>query len=98
MLGEPIYGEEAFKIGLCNRLAEDGKLKEETAALAEKLAASATFAISCQKRMTNRFFYNEILELMDMEREFMQQTSLTEDHAEAVRAMFENRTPVFKGK
>jgi len=44
MLGDPVSGEEAYKIGLVNKLVDEDKLEEETYALARRLADSPTQA------------------------------------------------------
>ncbi len=98
MLGETLTGEEAYRIGLLTRLAEEGKLAEETEKLAAKLAASPTRALGYQKRMINQTQYADMELIQEFEESFMPACSLSEDHAEAVNAFLEKRKPRFTGK
>ena len=98
MLGNPMDGTEAFKLGLANRLAEEGTLDQVTQELANTLANSATTAIGYQKRMVNLINYSDLPYLMELERNYMVKCSMTQDHKEAVYAFFEKRAPKFTGK
>ncbi len=53
------------------RLAEEGKLEEAAAALAEKLANSPTQALSYQKRMINFTNYPDLELMQEFEVNFM---------------------------
>ena len=98
MLGSAINGEEAFNLGLCNRLADDDKLEEVTMELARELASLPTMAISCQKKMENLLLYPQIPVLLQLERSYNKQCGFSEDHKEEVYAFLEKRKPIFTGK
>lgn len=98
MLAETWSGEEAFRRGVLNRLAEEGQLGAVTAALAEKLANSPTRAIAYQKKMINFTNYPDLELIQEFEMNFMPACSRTGDHAEAVNAFLEKRPPKFSGK
>lgn len=97
MLGLPIKGEEAYLLGIANRLAEEDQLDMVTMELAAALANSATKAISYQKKMINLLAYPDLPILMELERNYMPECSLTNDHKEAVYAFLEKRQPKFTG-
>lgn len=98
MLGEKLNGRECFELGLANRLAEDGGLDEAAYELALKLAESPTVAIGYMKQMFYQLEYRDMAMNTAMEMEFMPKCSRTADHAEAVNAFLEKRTPKFTGQ
>lgn len=97
MTGRFVKGEEAFAMGLADRLTPEGALREETAKLAEKLASLPLLALRRQKEMLLQFFYKDISDFTEAESRFMVECSRSEDFAEAVYAFLEKRKPVFKG-
>lgn len=98
MLGRPVRGEEAYALGLATRLAENGKLYEETMKLASELAAKPQLAIRRQKEMVLDFFYKDIRAFTEAESRYMVECSRSEDFTEAVNAFLEKRKPVFTGR
>jgi len=98
MLGDPVGGEDAYRIGLVNKLVKEEELEAETYALARRLADSPTQSIRLQKRALTEFFYQDLDAYSVRESEYLAQTSRTADFAEAVNAFLEKRPPVFSGK
>jgi len=98
MLGDVVTGEEALKLGLATKLAEDDKLEEETYNLAKRLASAASFAISRQKKLIYETFYTDLSIYSEKEADYMVECSKSADFAEAVDAFIEKRTPKFTGK
>jgi len=98
MLGQTIGGEEALRLGLCNRLAEEDKLEIVTMKLASELVAMPTYAIGFQKQMFNRILYPDIDYVTELEKSYMLQCGRSADHKEAVYAFLEKRQPKFIGK
>lgn len=81
MTGRPVGGEEAFRLGLANRLAPEGGLYEETMAFAGELAARPQLAIKRQKQMILDFFYKDIAAFTEAEGRYMVECSRSEDFA-----------------
>lgn len=98
MLAQTFKADEAFELGILNRLAPEGELDAECAKLAEKLANSPTLALNYQKKYINLINYNDMRIQEELEASFMPSCSASADHAEAVNAFLEKRAPKFSGK
>lgn len=98
-LGTPVGADEALRLGLATRVAESEEaLASTTYELAAQLAAKPGAAIALQKRLYYEFFYRDLEQFKYREADYMRQSSLTQDHAEAVNAFLEKRKPSFVGK
>lgn len=98
MLGEPMGGQEAFTLGLANRLADSESFDEVTQTVALTLAGSPTTALAYQKKMLNLVLYPDLDVVTELEIQLMVECSHTADHAEAVNAFLEKRQPMFTGQ
>lgn len=98
MTGRPVGGEEAYRLGLLNRLIEEGQLEEETYRFAEQLANAPLYAIARQKELINTYFYGDLDRFTQMETTAMAACSKTRDFEEAVNAFLEKRSPHFVGQ
>jgi 2-(1,2-epoxy-1,2-dihydrophenyl)acetyl-CoA isomerase len=89
--GQMIPAEEAYRIGLFNRIVPAGTLMSETEALARRLAAKSTDAVSRAKRSMYAVAGGSLDEALA--RELEQQLALleTENAREALRAFMEKR-------
>ena len=98
MLGDAVDAQEAYRIGLVNKVVPEGRLEEETAALADRLAAMPTRALGSIKRALYASFESDLATAL--EREAVGQTlcGRTADHEEGVAAFFEKREPNFAGR
>ena len=54
LIGDPILAEEAFELGLVNRLVEDHELLDTALPWARRLAAQAPLAVEQIKRVSGR--------------------------------------------
>lgn len=96
--GRRVGGEEAHRIGLCDRLTGEQELRAEAQALAREIAASAPLAV----RSIRRTMRGELPERIRAatEREAAEQASLfaSEDFREGVSATAERRPARFTGR
>ena len=96
--GARLRGEDAHAIGLCDRLVESDRLREEAVAFAEEIAISSPLAVKAIRK-TMRGDLPERIRAATA-REGAEQAVLfaTEDFREGVAAAAERRTPRFSGR
>ena len=97
-LGEIIDAEAARSLGLVSRVVEDDALRDETAALARRIADGPRIAYGYMKRNLFAAETEPLAAVLEMEAVHQARTAMTEDHLEASRAFAEKRRPVFKGR
>lgn len=98
MLGDPVDAEEAYRIGLVGRVVPDESLDEETAALADRLAAMPTRALGAMKQALYASFESDLENALEREAVGQALCGRTRDHEEGVAAFFEKREPNFTGR
>lgn len=94
--GRRIGGEEAVRLGLCDRLVEQDQVRSAARELAADLAAGAPLAVRAVRRTLRGRLADEIAAITLHEHEQQQRLSRTDDYAEGVRAYTERRTPDFR--
>lgn len=95
--GKLYSGEEAFALGLVNRVTPPEKVLEEAGSLAREIAANAPIAVRLAKKALYRGDADLLEAAIEVESEYQAYTWTTEDAKEGVTAMTEKRTPKFKG-
>jgi 2-(1,2-epoxy-1,2-dihydrophenyl)acetyl-CoA isomerase len=98
LLGEIIDAETAHSLGLVSRVVEDDALRDETAALARRIADGPRIAYGYMKRNLFAAETEPLAAVLEMEAVHQARAAMTEDHLEAARAFAEKRRPVFKGR
>lgn len=96
--GDTIGAEEAYRIGLVNRVVPREKLMEEAMALATKLAAKPRVALALIKRCVDNGMNMDLASGLTLERNSFVITYASDDGREGMNAFIEKRKPVFKGK
>ena len=98
MTGDLVTADEAFQMGLVNRVVDEGEALNEGLVIARRLANGAPYAVQSSKMAVNKFIKmvsNLVLPVsLSTEAESMR----TEDHREAVKAFQEKREPKFTGR
>lgn len=94
---EVVDAAEAARIGLVNRVVPAAALAEETARLAESIAAGPPLALRLAKRLVNRAAASDLAAALEAEAAAQAVTITSEDHQEGLQAFFEKRAPRFRG-
>jgi enoyl-CoA hydratase/3-hydroxyacyl-CoA dehydrogenase len=95
LVGDPILADEAFELGLVNRLVEDHELLDTALAWARKLAAQAPLALAQIKGVSGAGDLDQGVE--DEKRAFAA-VFASEDAKEGISAFLGKRAPSFTGK
>ncbi len=98
LTGRQIGAEEAFRIGLVNRVVPAAQLLADARALAHELAAKAPVAVRYLLEAVAGGLDMSFEDAEDYEATLFGLVSTTEDMREGTRAFLEKRKPEFKGK
>jgi 2-(1,2-epoxy-1,2-dihydrophenyl)acetyl-CoA isomerase len=98
LLGDAVNAEEAYRIGLVNRIVPDERLAGETTALANRLANMPTQALAATSSALSASFDGDLQSALEREAEGQTSLGYTADHEEGIAAFFEKRDPHFTGK
>lgn len=96
MTGEFIDAEEAFRIGLYNRVVPDAALAGEARRFAERLAKGPAFALELTKGALDREAAMDLPAALEAEAQIQAALMLHPDFREAFEAFRDKREPRFK--
>ena len=96
--GDMIDADEAHRIGLVNKVADDAALLETTMTMARRIASMPHVALGYTKRNLGAAETGDFATSLDMEAFNQARCSQMDDHKEAVQAFKEKRKPVFTGR
>jgi len=97
-LNEMLSAEQALAIGMVNRVVDDAALREETLAMARRIADGPRVALGYMKRNLHAAETEPFSVVLEMEGIHQTRTAQTDDHKEAVTAFAEKRKPRFRGR
>ena len=96
--GDTIDVNEAYRLGLVNKLVPHEELMGTTWELAQRLAHGPTYSMGLIKWLVHKSLDMGFKESLEVVRSAQAAARQTEDHKEGVRAFIEKRKPVFKGR
>ncbi|WP_456467693.1 enoyl-CoA hydratase/isomerase family protein [Archaeoglobus sp.] len=96
LTGERISAEEAFRLGLVNRVVEHDKLMDEAAKLAEVIKSKSPYAVALVKQAVNRGFKMGLRDGIMYERDLFALSFSSPDAEEGIKAFVEKRKPNFR--
>ena len=95
--GKPIDAQEAYRVGLVNRVVPGDELLSCCEGLARELAAQPYVALIMTKRVVNEGRNVDLRSALAMEAHSFEFLCSTEDQKEGLRAFLEKRKPKFQG-
>jgi E-phenylitaconyl-CoA hydratase len=98
LTGDSIDAEEAYRIGLVNKVVPQDQLLPEAMRLAERISRNAPLAVRAAKEAVYRGLDLPLAEGLRLEHFLADPVRQSEDAKEGPRAFFEKRPPVFKGR
>jgi enoyl-CoA hydratase/carnithine racemase len=98
LTGERIDAQEAYRIGLVDRVVPSDQLLLEAMILAERICRNAPLAVQAAKEAVYRGLDLPLSEGLRLEQFLAEPIFQSEDAKEGPRAFFEKRPPVFTGK
>ena len=93
-----IDAEEALRIGLINKVFSEDELMEKTREWVSNVLSQAPIPVKVIKRLIYQNVNMDLNTSLDLISSHMAFARTSEDHAEAIAASEEKRTPKFKGK
>lgn len=96
--GDAVDAERALEIGLVNYLVRHEELMVRSMELARKIASRPPAAMRMTKRLLQMGQFLSLPDLLEQSASFQALCHHSEDHREALSAMFEKRKPVYKGR
>jgi 2-(1,2-epoxy-1,2-dihydrophenyl)acetyl-CoA isomerase len=97
-LGDPIPAQEAFELGMINRVVPVAELDQTVDALAERLAASPGLALAKIKGALNSSLRSDLASSLEFEAVNQNDCFSSIDFKEGVAAFLQKRKAVFSGK
>jgi enoyl-CoA hydratase len=96
--GDPIDADEAYRIGLANKVFANSSLMDEAIKKAQKFVARPQLALRANKTAVNEGMKMDLHSALSYEARCFEILFSTQDLKEGMMAFIEKRKPLFKGK
>jgi enoyl-CoA hydratase/carnithine racemase len=98
LTGDMISAEDAYRMGLVNRVVEPGKAREKALKLARKIAATSAAAVKFGKEAFYCQLEMGVADAYDHATEVMVQNMMARDAEEGISAFVEKRAPTWEDR
>ncbi len=98
LTGEPISAQEAYQVGLVNKVVPDDKVMAEAQRIAQIIVERPPVAIRLARQAVRFGVERTLIEGLEMERRNYRMLYATLDQKEGMAAFLEKRAPKFKGQ
>lgn len=98
LLADTADAQDMLRLGIVNRVVAADRLEDETAALAQRLAAGPALAYAETKALAGRALHDGLEAQLEAEALAFARCATTADFAEGVAAFAGKRRPLFRGK
>jgi len=98
LTGDPVDAVEAHRIGLVDRLTDDGRAAATALELASRIARNAPLSLSATKRLLDEGHGLTEAGFWDLQAPMIGRVFASEDALEGARAFAERRTPAWCGR
>ncbi|MFW6135550.1 MAG: enoyl-CoA hydratase/isomerase family protein [Chloroflexota bacterium] len=98
LTGDMITAQEAYRIGLVNKVVPAGAILKEARGLARKIVSKSKFPVAATLRAVTQGLETTVEEGLEIEKEQFVGLADTEDIREGVSAFLEKRQPEFKDR
>ena len=98
LMGQQIDAQEAYRMGLVNRVVPLAQLMSTAREWAEIICQAGPMGVRAAKEAIIRGYNMTMEEGLKLEAELINRVRSTEDFIEGARAFAEKRKPVYKGK
>jgi len=95
--GDLISGEEAFRLGILNRIVPADKLMTSAEEIAKRITANAPLAVRAMKEATRLGSDLPMAKRLEISKLIAERVAETKDAKEGLQAFVEKRRPVWKG-